>query len=186
MVRTTSANWSSWDVGLDAYNDVEIKMYETTGTTVISVPILFAKPRITLIGPYPALVNIPKVVQDGTSDYEAELFLVIGKPGRDVPEKELWNMCWATQRQTTSAQDHFKDKNPNGALERALLTAAVELDRSWQPLMSLSTRKPYQLMQSTIATPFKMGILGSSSLTSKNWSPFLFQGHDPRSRNKHS
>lgn len=33
-MRTTSANWSSWDVGLDAYNDVEIKMYETTGTVL--------------------------------------------------------------------------------------------------------------------------------------------------------
>jgi 2-keto-4-pentenoate hydratase/2-oxohepta-3-ene-1,7-dioic acid hydratase in catechol pathway len=53
-----------------------------------SVPILFAKPRSTLIGPYPALVNIPKVAQDGTSDYEAELCLVISKTARDIPEEK--------------------------------------------------------------------------------------------------
>ena len=39
-------------------------------------------------GPYPAAINIPKCAQDGTSDYEAELCLVIGKTGRDIPEEE--------------------------------------------------------------------------------------------------
>lgn len=53
-----------------------------------AVPILFSKPRATLIGPYPAEVTIPKVAQDGTSDYEAELCLVIGKTGSDIPEEE--------------------------------------------------------------------------------------------------
>jgi len=52
------------------------------------VPILFSKPRTALTGPYPAPINIPKCAQDGTSDYEAELCLVIGKTGRDIPEAE--------------------------------------------------------------------------------------------------
>ncbi|KAJ5679747.1 fumarylacetoacetate hydrolase [Penicillium macrosclerotiorum] len=51
-------------------------------------PILFTKPRTALIGPYPAAINIPKCAQDETSDYEAELCLVIGKTGRDIPEEE--------------------------------------------------------------------------------------------------
>ncbi|CAL5874396.1 uncharacterized protein PFLUO_LOCUS8692 [Penicillium psychrofluorescens] len=51
-------------------------------------PILFTKPRTALAGPYPAAINIPKCAQDGTSDYEAELCLVIGKSGRDIPEEE--------------------------------------------------------------------------------------------------
>jgi 2-keto-4-pentenoate hydratase/2-oxohepta-3-ene-1,7-dioic acid hydratase in catechol pathway len=51
-------------------------------------PILFTKPRSALIGPYPATINIPKCAQDETSDYEAELCLVIGKTGRDIPEEE--------------------------------------------------------------------------------------------------
>jgi 2-keto-4-pentenoate hydratase/2-oxohepta-3-ene-1,7-dioic acid hydratase in catechol pathway len=29
---------------------------------------------------------VPKAAQDGTSDYEAELCVVIGKTGRDIPE----------------------------------------------------------------------------------------------------
>lgn len=51
-------------------------------------PILFTKPRTALIGPYPAAINIPKCAQDETSDYEAELCLVIGKTGRDIPEED--------------------------------------------------------------------------------------------------
>ncbi|KAL3447440.1 2-keto-4-pentenoate hydratase [Aspergillus insuetus] len=51
------------------------------------VPILFSKPRAALAGPYPAAINVPKCAQDGTSDYEAELCLVIGKSGRDIPEE---------------------------------------------------------------------------------------------------
>lgn len=51
-------------------------------------PILFTKPRSALIGPYPASVNIPKCAQDNTSDYEAELCLVIGKTGRDISEED--------------------------------------------------------------------------------------------------
>jgi 2-keto-4-pentenoate hydratase/2-oxohepta-3-ene-1,7-dioic acid hydratase in catechol pathway len=53
-----------------------------------AAPVLFAKPRTALIGPYPAPVSIPKIAQDGKSDYEAELCLVIGRDGRDIPEEE--------------------------------------------------------------------------------------------------
>ncbi len=49
-------------------------------------PILFTKPRTALADPYPAAIPVPKAAQDGTSDYEAELCVVIGKTGRDIPE----------------------------------------------------------------------------------------------------
>ena len=52
------------------------------------VPILFTKPRTSLNGPYPAKINVPKIAQDGSSDYEAELTLVISKSCRDVSEKD--------------------------------------------------------------------------------------------------
>lgn len=52
------------------------------------VPVLFIKPRTALNGPYPAKINIPKIAQDDTADYEAELTLIIGKDGRDIPESE--------------------------------------------------------------------------------------------------
>jgi 2-keto-4-pentenoate hydratase/2-oxohepta-3-ene-1,7-dioic acid hydratase in catechol pathway len=52
------------------------------------VPILFTKPRTALADPFPAVINIPKCAQDGTSDYEAELCVVIGKSGRDISEDD--------------------------------------------------------------------------------------------------
>ena len=53
-----------------------------------AAPILFTKPRTALTDPYPSAIPIPKCAQDGTSDYEAELCVVIGKPGRDISEAD--------------------------------------------------------------------------------------------------
>ncbi|KAF4336947.1 bifunctional 4-hydroxyphenylacetate degradation enzyme [Fusarium beomiforme] len=96
---------TSRDVGLDCVDGVEVKaflingdMYNGTVTEkVLTVdheggfPIpndleVFTKPRTALAGPFPAAVTIPKCAQDGSSDYEAELCVVIGKTGRDIPE----------------------------------------------------------------------------------------------------
>lgn len=52
------------------------------------VPVLFIKPRTALNGPYPAKINVPKIAQDGSSDYEAELSIILSKSGRDIPESE--------------------------------------------------------------------------------------------------
>ena len=51
------------------------------------VPSVFIKPRASISGPFPACISIPKVAQDGTSDYEAELAIVIGIGGRNIPEE---------------------------------------------------------------------------------------------------
>ncbi|KJK68171.1 Fumarylacetoacetate FAA hydrolase family protein [Aspergillus parasiticus SU-1] len=50
-------------------------------------PIVFTKPRSALSSPYPEPISVPKCAQDGTSDYEAELCVVIGKTCRDIPEE---------------------------------------------------------------------------------------------------
>ncbi|KAJ5464807.1 uncharacterized protein N7458_000493 [Penicillium daleae] len=52
------------------------------------VPVLFLKPRTALNGPYPARINVPQIAQDGSSDYEAELSIVLSKSGRDIPESD--------------------------------------------------------------------------------------------------
>lgn len=52
------------------------------------VPVLFIKPRTALNGPFPAKVPVPKIAQDGSSDYEAELSFIISKSGKDIPEEE--------------------------------------------------------------------------------------------------
>src|ERR1700759_2560585 len=51
------------------------------------VPVLFLKARTALNGPFPAKVNVPKIAQDGSSDYEAELSIILSKTGRDIPEE---------------------------------------------------------------------------------------------------
>jgi len=52
------------------------------------VPVLFVRPRTALNGPFPAAINVPAIAQDGSSDYEAELSIVLSKSGRDIPEEE--------------------------------------------------------------------------------------------------
>jgi len=51
-------------------------------------PVLFIKPRTAVNGPFPAKINVPKIAQDGSSDYEAELTLVISKDGKDIAEED--------------------------------------------------------------------------------------------------
>lgn len=51
-------------------------------------PVVFFKPRTALNGPHPAKINIPKIAQDGSSDYEAELTIILSKTGRDIPEQD--------------------------------------------------------------------------------------------------
>ena len=53
-----------------------------------SHPVLFIKPRAALCGPFPQKISVPKLCQDETSDYEAELTIVIGKTGRDIPKEK--------------------------------------------------------------------------------------------------
>lgn len=48
------------------------------------VPALFIKPRTAIADPHPAQIKIPKCAQDGTSDFEAELAVVISRPARDI------------------------------------------------------------------------------------------------------
>lgn len=54
------------------------------------VPILLIKPRTSLNGPFPAKIPVSELAQDGSSDYEAELALILGKTGRNIPEDRAW------------------------------------------------------------------------------------------------
>ena len=55
-----------------------------TGMEIPKYPIFFAKYRNTLAGPYDPIV-LPRVSR--RVDYEAELAVVMGKPGRHIPEE---------------------------------------------------------------------------------------------------
>ena len=56
-----------------------------------SVPVLFVKPGTAVADPFPGKIIIPKVAQDGSSDYEGELTLVIGKTGKDIKEEDAYD-----------------------------------------------------------------------------------------------
>lgn len=47
-------------------------------------PSMFTKPRTALADPFPASLSVPRLSQEGSSDYEAELCVIIGKEGRNI------------------------------------------------------------------------------------------------------
>lgn len=55
------------------------------------VPVLFFKPPHALMGPWPEKIRIPKFAQDGSSDYEAELTLIISKTGKNITEEDAFD-----------------------------------------------------------------------------------------------
>ncbi|BCS23682.1 fumarylacetoacetate hydrolase family protein [Aspergillus puulaauensis] len=60
------------------------KHAQEASIAIPDVPALFSKPRTAIADPFPGTIKIPKFAQDGTSDYEAELVVVIGKSARDI------------------------------------------------------------------------------------------------------
>lgn len=74
-------------------------------------PVLFVKPRTALNGPWPAKINVPKVAQDGTSDYEAELSIVISKTGRDIAKEDAMDyvLGYTSSNDVSARAQQFKN-----------------------------------------------------------------------------
>ncbi|RMJ22007.1 Fumarylacetoacetate FAA hydrolase family [Aspergillus sp. HF37] len=74
-------------------------------------PVLFVKPRTALSGPHPAKTNIPRFAQDGTSDYEAELSVVLSKSGRDIPASDAMNyvLGYTCSNDVSARSQQFKN-----------------------------------------------------------------------------
>lgn len=79
------------------------------------VPVLFVKPRTAVNGPYPAKINVPRIAQDGSSDYEAELSFIIGKSGRDIPESEAMDyvLGFTASNDVSARTQQFKNSQWN-------------------------------------------------------------------------
>ena len=75
------------------------------------VPVLFIKPRTALNGPHPAKINVPKIAQDGTSDYEAELTIIISKTGKDIPEEHAMDyvLGYTSSNDVSARAQQFKN-----------------------------------------------------------------------------
>ncbi|KAK6341486.1 hypothetical protein TWF696_008559 [Orbilia brochopaga] len=74
-------------------------------------PVLFIKPRTALTGPHPSKIVIPKAAQDGTSDYEAELTIIIGRTGKDIPEADALSyvLGYTAGNDVSARATQFKD-----------------------------------------------------------------------------
>lgn len=75
------------------------------------VPVLFIKPRTALTGPHPSTINIPRFVQDSSSDYEAELSVAFFKSGRDIPEEEAMDyvLGYTCSNDVSARKQQFKN-----------------------------------------------------------------------------
>jgi len=82
---------------------------EEQGTDTPDEPILFMKPRTAIIGPDQPIIR-PSLVKQ--LDYEAELAIVIGEKGKNIPVSEANNHIFGyTAFNDVSARDiQFKDK----------------------------------------------------------------------------
>lgn len=86
------------------------------------VPVLFIKPRTALNGPSPAKINVPRIAQDGSADYEAELSVVISKTGRDIPvEKAMEYVLGYTCSNDVSARTQ-QFKNSQWSFSKGMCT----------------------------------------------------------------
>jgi 2-keto-4-pentenoate hydratase/2-oxohepta-3-ene-1,7-dioic acid hydratase in catechol pathway len=76
-----------------------------TGATLPDNPVVFMKPRTSVVGP-DAPVVLPAACTHGPEvDYEAELAVVIGRPGRDIPvERALEHVLGYTCANDVSAR----------------------------------------------------------------------------------
>lgn len=95
------------------------------------VPVLFVKPRTALNGPHPAKINVPKIAQDGSSDYEAELSIILSKTGRDIPESEAMDyvLGYTCSNDVSARTQQFKNSQwsfSKGRLIRSRLCYVVQ------------------------------------------------------------
>ncbi|MEA2089273.1 MAG: fumarylacetoacetate hydrolase family protein [Thermoproteota archaeon] len=82
---------------------------EEQGADLPDEPILFMKPRTAIIGPNELIIKPDFVKQ---LDYEAELVIVVGRKGKNIPASEAKNYIFGyTAFNDVSARDiQFKDK----------------------------------------------------------------------------
>jgi 2-keto-4-pentenoate hydratase/2-oxohepta-3-ene-1,7-dioic acid hydratase in catechol pathway len=82
---------------------------EEAGAKIPKEPIIFMKPRTTIIGPDEPIIQ-PKFVKN--LDYEAELAIIMGKKGKNIPVSEAKKYVFGyTAFNDVSAREiQFKDK----------------------------------------------------------------------------
>jgi hypothetical protein len=100
------------------------------------VPVLFIKPRTALNGPFPARIPVPKIAQDGTSDYEAELSFVISKTGKDIPEDKALDyvLGYTASNDVSARAQQFKNSQWSFSKGFSSSTYVSKLKMKWLKL----------------------------------------------------
>lgn len=95
---------------------------QNTKVAVTEVPVYFTKPCTAVIGPNAAVPIFPHV--SAQIDYEVELAIIIGKPGRDIPKDRAHDHIWgytilnditARDVQRRHGGQYFKGKGLDGS-----------------------------------------------------------------------
>lgn len=95
---------------------------QNTKIAVTEVPVYFTKPCTAVIGPNAAIPIFPHV--SAQIDYEVELAVVIGRPGRDIPRDRAYDHIWgytilnditARDVQRRHGGQYFKGKGLDGS-----------------------------------------------------------------------
>ena len=57
------------------------------------------------------MINVPKIAQDRSSDYEAELSIILSKTGRDIPEEEAMDyvLGYTCSNDVSARNQQFKN-----------------------------------------------------------------------------
>jgi 2-keto-4-pentenoate hydratase/2-oxohepta-3-ene-1,7-dioic acid hydratase in catechol pathway len=66
--------------------------FDSSAQVVPSAPNVFTKPASTIVGPGDDILSHPEVTQQ--MDYEAELAVIIGKPGRGIRKEDAYAHIW--------------------------------------------------------------------------------------------
>ncbi|TGD43925.1 FAA hydrolase family protein [Pseudotabrizicola sediminis] len=95
---------------------------QNTKIAVTEVPVYFTKPCTAVIGPNAAIPIFPHV--SAQIDYEVELAVIIGRPGRDIPRHRAYDHIWgytilnditARDVQRRHGGQYFKGKGLDGS-----------------------------------------------------------------------
>lgn len=95
---------------------------QNTKIAVTEVPVYFTKPCTAVIGPDAEIPIFPHV--SAQIDYEVELAIIIGKPGRDIPKDRAYDHIWgytilnditARDVQRRHGGQYFKGKGLDGS-----------------------------------------------------------------------
>ncbi|KAF5532252.1 bifunctional 4-hydroxyphenylacetate degradation enzyme [Fusarium mexicanum] len=121
------------------------------------IPTMFMKPSTALGDPWPTPTLIPKVSQkDGSSDFESELAVILGKTAKNVLEAEAMEYVLGY-----SACNDVSSRESQ--LAQSQWSFSKGFDGAWRQVSVLCRRITYRLGKDLVPDPTKFRIRGSKN-----------------------